>query len=125
LQGYLDHPARLNDDEVRSAAMAAVRHVQEVGSRGRHLQGQLDRLTALLAQSDGPIDIDIESDALTQVSIDGVTDLGRFSTKRVALKPGIYTLVGSRAGYRTVRVDVEVTVGQQQLMTEVRCIDRI
>ena len=38
---------------------------------------------------------------------------------------GIYTLIGSRTGYRTVRVDVEVTVGQQQLMTEVRCIDRI
>jgi hypothetical protein len=50
----------------------------------------------------------LRSDAQTDVVVYKVAKLGKFNQHELALRPGAYTAVGSRIGYRDVRVDFTV-----------------
>jgi hypothetical protein len=54
-----------------------------------------------------------------------VARLGRFSDKTLQLKPGNYTLLGSRDGYRDVRVQFSVRAGQAPPSLGISCTDKI
>jgi len=46
------------------------------------------------------------SDNLTEVSVYRVGRLGRFTAQELLLRPGRYTVVGTREGYKDVRQEV-------------------
>ena len=48
------------------------------------------------------------SDNVTEVSIYKVGRLGNFMRKEINLRPGTYVIVGSRPGFRDVRVEFRV-----------------
>jgi hypothetical protein len=54
-----------------------------------------------------------------------VARLGRFSTHELKLRPGYYTIVGARNGYRDVRRQVEVLSGQPTPPITIRCDEKI
>jgi hypothetical protein len=51
-----------------------------------------------------------------------VGTFGGFTHREVDLKPGHYTVVGTREGYREVRRDVSISPGQTQTIN-VSCYD--
>ena len=80
---------------------------------------------ALLPEFDRPVRLSLVSDSLTQVAIPSVGAFGSFARRDIELRPGHYTLIGTRDGYRDVRRDITVRPGQQTQTVNVSCSERI
>ena len=65
--------------------------------------------------------ITIESDNLTEVAVYKVGKLGRFSSRELNLRPGTYTVVGARDGFKDVRHKIVVKPGQEPFNITVKC----
>jgi len=50
---------------------------------------------------------------------------GKFIEKSVTLLPGNYTLVGSRPGFRDVRLNLKVKAEDRHIFFEIRCEEPI
>ncbi len=67
----------------------------------------------------------IRSDNLTDVTVYKVGRFGRFASRDLLLPPGTYVAVGTRIGYRDVRVEFTLMAGQEPAMVTVRCQEKI
>jgi eukaryotic-like serine/threonine-protein kinase len=123
LQGFIDRPDRLASPAARTEAETALQSAQAVSSPGPALRLQIARVSALLPELDRTVRLSLVSDGLTQVSIPEVGSFGGFSRRDVELKPGRYTVIGTREGYREVRRDITLTPGQQGQTINVTCYD--
>ncbi len=120
-----DRPDRLASPGVRSAAVALLQSAQEQPSPGPALRGQIARLGALLPEFDKPVHLSLLSDSLTQIAIPSVGSFGAFARRNIELKPGHYTVIGTRNGYRDVRRDITVSPGQPTQTVSVACSEPI
>ena len=119
LQALIDHPDRLANSRVRSEAGTLVQYAEQQSDIGPVLRSQITRLTTLLPALDKPVRLSLVSDNLTQVTIPSVGSFGSFARRDVELKPGRYTVIGTRDGYREVRRDITVTPGEEYLTVNV------
>ena len=124
LQGLLDQPEQLSDPAVRAQAAAWLANAQATTPAGPVLRSQIARLQILLPEYDKPVRVSLVSDSATQVAILSVGNFGSFDHRDVELKPGTYTVIGSRVGYRDVRREITVTPGDRQTVS-VSCYDPI
>jgi hypothetical protein len=92
---------------------------------GPRLIGQRDELSRLLKRAATPLIVQLVSDNVTDVSIYKVGKLGNFSATELTLRPGTYVAVGSRPGYRDVRLEFRVAPEVDMRPIEVRCEERI
>ena len=122
LQALLDQPDQLSEPEARAQAAALLANAQATVPAGPVLRSQIARLQILLPEYDKPVPVSLVSDGVTQVAILSVGTFGSFERRDIQLKPGTYTVVGSRLGYRDVRREITVTPGQQQTVS-VSCYD--
>jgi hypothetical protein len=67
----------------------------------------------------------LTSDELTTVTLYRVGTLGAFSSRDVELRPGTYTVIGSRDGYRDVRETFTVRPGGSLPPINVICLEPI
>lgn len=125
LASFIDNPDRLSAEEVRNAAATALARGQVLPLRGPRIETQISRIKVLLSQFDSRVSIALRSDGFTDVTIYRVGGLGKFSQRSVSLKPGRYTFVGARLGYRDVRREVEVAPSQENAALEIRCEEQI
>lgn len=105
----LASPLRLASTQVLNQGQQLLRDAEGIKSPGPLHQQQTQRLRQTLAEAVNPVAIELRSDNATKVTLFRVGVLGVFSQKPVSLKPGNYIAVGSRAGYRDVRVEFQVT----------------
>jgi hypothetical protein len=125
LQALIDRPDRLSSPEVRSEAVSLLRTAQELPAPGPSLRVQTARLSAMLPEYDKAVHLSLLSDSLTQVAIPSVGTFGSFSRRDIELKPGHYTVIGTREGYRDVRRDITVSPGEPNQTVNVSCYERI
>jgi eukaryotic-like serine/threonine-protein kinase len=117
LQAIIDRPDLLAAAEARGHAATLLQSAQAIDAPGPVLRLQMARVSALLPEFEKPVHLSLVSDGLTQVTVMGVGTFGGFTRRDVELKPGRYTLVGSRDGYRDVRRDISVSPGQTQTIS--------
>ncbi len=108
LRAAIDDPLRLGDVAVADATGKMLQFARKVSPRGPLLEQQISQLERLLQQANTPVKVALRSDAQTDVVVYKVAKLGKFTRHELALRPGAYTAVGSRIGYRDVRVDFTV-----------------
>ena len=89
------------------------------------LGGQRDELSRLLKRAATPLTVRLVSDNLTDVSIYKIGKLGSFETRELELRPGTYVAVGSRPGYRDVRLEFRVAPEVDMQPVVVRCEEPI
>ena len=70
--------------------------------------GTMSRATKLVVDITRMLTVQLVSDNLTDVSIYKVGKLGSFESQQIDLRPGTYVVVGSRPGYRDVRLEFQV-----------------
>lgn len=121
LQNLIARPERLSDVAVAAEARQLLAQARAVPESGPRLASQIASVERALAQSATPVAVELVSDQQTEVTIYKVGALGRFSTHRTQLKPGHYVAVGTRAGYRDVRKELEVPPGTSTLRFDIRC----
>jgi tetratricopeptide (TPR) repeat protein len=125
LEYHLGNPRRLSSPSVLEDAAALLEEAETVTPRGPRLTAQLRRLEELIEIASTPVRVVIESDSLTDIVIFHVGRLGTFARHELNLRPGIYTAVGSRAGFRDVRVRFEVVPGNTEKPVVVRCTESL
>jgi len=126
LQDTLDRPDRiLNSQQVRDRAAALLEQARAIPDPGPILASQIERLTGLLPNTGKPLHVALVSDSETQVEIPGVGSFGSFSRRDIELRPGHYTVIGTREGYRDVRRDFVVSPERENETISVRCSERI
>jgi tetratricopeptide (TPR) repeat protein len=125
LQALLDRPDRITTPQAREQSAVLLQSAAEVSSPGPLLSSQIAKLTALLPGVDKPVHLSLVSDSLTQVAIPSVGTFGSFSQRDIELKPGHYTVIGTRDGYRDVHRDLTVSPGQGNQTINVTCDEPI
>ncbi|MFQ5701390.1 MAG: hypothetical protein ACE5HU_06060 [Acidobacteriota bacterium] len=125
LEFQLAHPDRLSADAVLEEARTLLEEARAARPAGPVLQRQIARLDELVRTNSTPIRVTLESDNLTEVTVYHVGRLGRFLRHELDLRPGTYTVVGSRKGYRDVRRQLKVVAGTDPEPLIVRCEDKI
>jgi len=103
LQALLEAPERLATPAVAREARALLAQAQGIADAGPVLRGQREQLAEQLALATTALPVTLRSDGLTAVTVLRVSRLGSFSQTQLELRPGTYTAVGSRDGYRDVR----------------------
>jgi len=125
LTNLIDNPTLLFGD----TALADTRTLLEAAAAepepGPRLTGQIEQLGRLVELASQPIVVRLESDQLTNVTLYRVGALGTFASKEVELRPGSYTVMGSRDGYRDVRQTFNVRPGRSLPAISIVCIEPI
>ncbi|HEV2271104.1 MAG TPA: protein kinase [Steroidobacteraceae bacterium] len=121
LEQILDHPARLTYPAVRDEAVTLLQQARQQTPAGPVLQTQIEQLEQLLPQLNRPVLLNMVSDNATQVSIPSIGVFGTFGRREIRLKPGTYTVIGTRDGYRAVHQEFTVEPGQQNVTITVSC----
>jgi hypothetical protein len=79
------------------------------GTRGPRLREQIAAVEDTLAVASEPVAVTLRSDGETAVTVYKVARLGQFQERALSLRPGTYTAVGARRGFRDERVEFTVT----------------
>jgi tetratricopeptide (TPR) repeat protein len=125
LEDFSARPERLAASAVRSSAQQVIARAQSIAGPAPVLGAQIEKVVALLAPYAIEAHVEISSDNSTHVFIGTLGDLGVFLSREVILTPGRYTVVGTRAGFRDVRLELNVAPGQRKAALSVLCSERI
>jgi tetratricopeptide (TPR) repeat protein len=121
----IDNPERLSDKEVAEATAELLRQANKISPRGPILQQQISQVGSLLQTANTPITVIMRSDMETEVTLRKVERLGRFQQQELTLRPGTYTAVGTRDGYRDVRRTFTVSHDRKVPAVVVTCTEQI
>jgi len=125
IQKILDEPLRLSSDKVLAQARQTLADARGIRQPGARLSGQIDRLEQVLSAAVTPQTIEFLSDSDTRVTLYKVGELGQFNRKQLSLVPGNYVAVGSRPGYRDVRVEFQVSQAGRDKPVIVVCTEPV
>ncbi len=125
LADYLARPERLAAPAVRAAAERALARGDAANPKAARLTGQLNQLKSALQTLAMPVRVAITSDNSTEVSVSPMGMLGAFRLRELDLKPGRYTVIGRRDGFRDVRLELDLAPGQQDAALSIQCTERI
>lgn len=123
MQDYLADPAALSEDAVFAQARELLERAQADTGAGGAYRDTVEEFTALLSRAEVPVELVLVSDNATEVTVYRVGRLGSFERRALQLRPGRYTIVGSRAGCRDVRKEIVLDAGMAPVT--IRCEERI
>lgn len=125
VEDYIDEPDRLSAPATMRAATQLVVDITRMDEVGPRLGDLRDELSRLLKRAATPLAVQLVSDNMTDVSVYKIGKLGSFATHELSLRPGSYVAVGSRPGYRDVRVEFRVGPEVESGPVIVRCEEPI
>jgi len=125
LDFHARNPGRLGTDAVAREAEILLQEAQEVSAPGPRLVGQIETLERALARARTEVTVVLSSDGRTDVVVHKVGPLGAFTRKSLELRPGTYTVVGTRRGFRDVRRTLVVEPEAEPAPLDVRCEEAI
>jgi hypothetical protein len=125
----LEEPDRYADPAVAEDAAAllerARRTARDAATANPRLAEQVDELERILARANTEVTVTLRSDGKTTVTVYRVARLGTFEEQTLALRPGEYTAVGTRPGYRDVRRTFRVAPEDPPGPITVSCTEEI
>ena len=125
LDFHVAHAPRLTTEAVAREAETLLERARGVETAGPRHRAQVAALEKALAEARTPVTIVLESDGLTEVTLSRVGRIGTLKRHTLELRPGTYTVVGSRRGYRDVRRQFTVTAGAPAPTVSIRCEEAI
>jgi hypothetical protein len=125
VDGLIATPSRLWTDAGRAVARSTLASIAEAAPPRNLLAAKARQLAAMIESAETPVSLRLVSDGLTEVVIYRVGRMGAFESRDVKLLPGRYAVVGTRAGYRDVRREIEIPPGSAPDPLVVRCEEPI
>ena len=125
LQKSLEAAQQLHQKNVLAQAEEVLAAVAKLNSPGAMIAQRGKELGELVRVATTPIQIILESDNHTEVTVYKVARLGTFSRTELQLRPGPYTIVGTRTGYRDVRKTIQVTPESKNIVLSILCDEPI
>lgn len=109
LKAVLVDPLKLSDSNQYNSAQRMLQDAAGIANPGPVLNQQIADLKTVLQQSTTAVDVVLQSNNRTEVTLYRVAKLGAFEQTSLQLKPGRYIAAGTRMGYRDVRVEFTIT----------------
>ena len=135
LNKIINKPERLQNDKVLQNAKNLLKFVKlEIKEKEAVLYPleQTPLLTTKITiaektikEASIPVSVTIRSDNLTDVTVYKVGQFGKLTEKKLNLRPGKYTIVGSRVGYRDFRKNLKISAGDHSKVIIVECRETI
>jgi tetratricopeptide (TPR) repeat protein len=125
LRFHIDNAYRLSDEEVLREASNLLRTASSIEPAGPKLSEQISTLEDAVAKASTPVRVRLVSDDLTDVVIYKIGRLGTFESRELDIRPGRYTVVGTRRGYRDVRLELVIVAGEEPEALVVRCEEKL
>lgn len=125
LQEFIDAPDSLSAPATMQTATQLLLNVTRITPMGPRLENQKNELSRLLKRAATPLTVQLVSDNATDVSIFRIGHLGAFATQEVTLRPGAYVALGSRPGFRDVRLEFRVAPEIEMSPIVIMCEERI
>ncbi|MXY55163.1 MAG: hypothetical protein F4Y41_02000 [Gammaproteobacteria bacterium] len=123
MQGFIDDPGLLSDNDEFARAREILAEASADAAAGPLLRSQLDDLRAVVERSSVPVALVIDSDNHTEIMIQKIGSFGTFLRHELKLRPGRYTIIGSRDGYRDVRDEIVLEADSDPV--DIRCTEPI
>jgi len=126
LDAYLTELQRLSAEGPRKNARRLLDVVADLDAKTEpKLAAKVERLARAVEMAEKPLQVRLQSDNLTDVTVYKVGRFGRFANRDLLLPPGTYVAVGTRSGYRDVRVEFTLAAGQEPVVVTVRSTEKI
>ena len=125
LQFHIDSPLRLGSKNVAATARQALIAAGQFEKASGTLKTRIDQLEIYLQKAAVPAEITILSDGETDIQVRGIGFVGKVKQKMILLVPGVYTLEGRRAGYKSKLVNLTIAFDVRRMSTSVVCDERI
>ena len=125
LDGLIAEPDQLSVPAVMQSATMLIVDITTRPNVGSRLASQRDELSRLLKRAATPLSIPLVSDNVTDVFVYKVGRLGNFMRREISLRPGTYVVVGTRPGYRDVRLEFRVAPEIDMEPVIIRCEEPI
>lgn len=125
LQDTITQPERLATPSVYRQGKRFYQDGKGIKNPGPRLTDQLSQLAKLLTGIRIPVAVQLQSDNQTKVTLYKVGELGSFSAKNIDLRPGNYTVVGTRNGYRDIRREFTLLPNSDLTTIVVQCEEKI
>jgi tetratricopeptide (TPR) repeat protein len=125
LRTAIGDPQRLSDAAVAAATAQLLEQAKQVSPRGPVLEQQISKLDTTLRQANATVTVTLRSDDKTEVIVYKVARLGSFSERELTLRPGNYTALGTRAGYRDVRQSFTIAHDSAPPQVTIICTEAI
>ena len=121
LDHYLSDPERIYADQPLANAEQLIKSAGTAPAAETRLAEKIHELQLLIKQATTAYPITLSSDGMTSAQVYRVGRLGQFTSRQLELRPGTYTVVGTRPGYRDVRQTLTVRPGSIQPVLDIRC----
>jgi tetratricopeptide (TPR) repeat protein len=125
LEQIIAEPARLANKAVYEETRLLYQQLATMVAPDPRLARQLNELSTLLERAAIPVQVTFISDNLTEVVIYRVGTLGKFEQHSLTLFPGNYVAMGTRQGYRDVRVEFTVNADSPAQSVQISAVERI
>jgi tetratricopeptide (TPR) repeat protein len=125
LRYYRDHPENLSSERYLEEARQLLQMAAALNPRGPRLAAQIQSLKTGIQAAQTRIAVTLISDGQTEVAVLRVARLGRITRRTLELRPGTYTIVGARSGYKDVRQTIRIEADQQDLQVTIACQEKI
>ncbi len=124
LQYYLDKPMALTQ-EGRFAAQRWLDDAKKIKRAGKRLKQQRTQLADLIRKAGTTISVTLTSDNLSEIKVNRISDYSLFSEKTLNLKPGKYTLMARRNGYRDIRKELIIPIDGNIPPIHISCEEKL
>ncbi|HEY0961826.1 MAG TPA: hypothetical protein VGE69_05665 [Pseudomonadales bacterium] len=126
LQNTIANPLRVAEPAIHAETQKVIADAERVlPNPGPRLSSQFQQVKGFLERALVPVDVRLQSDGMTNVTVYRVAELGMFTSHTLNLTPGQYVAVGVRPGYRDVREEFIVGLDGQVPVITVACSEAI
>ena len=125
LDHYLSDSTRLSSKEPLDNARKLLESNKHLPANEPNLSRKIASLKEAVRLASLPVNLYLHSDNETDITIFLVGRFGKFLEKQVTLRPGQYTVAGSRPGYRDVRKVIVLQPGTKTQSLLIRCREPI
>ena len=125
LDEHINNKLRLGSGQVANEAKQLLEEISSINNPGSKIEQGAITLNELILLAKQPISITLQSDNQTDIVIFKIGKFGKFEQRKIELKIGKYTIVGSRTGFRDVRKVLSVTSDMSSKTISVHCDEPI
>ena len=119
----LEH--RMSDISIAQQVQANLKGSEQYTAYSPKLKNVYEKLFARLNLYETKVDVNVLSDNETHIVVVGVGIVGKTSGRIIQLRPGKHVFEGSRPGYRSIRVPVNIEPGSSPIEATVVCSEQI
>ena len=121
----LDAEHRLGDENVLASVTAYLRETESIAGAGAALQKMHAELARKVVLYQSEVEVVVVSDNATHIIVRGEGRVGKIDRRIIRLRPGRRVFEGSRAGYKSKLVTVDLVPGVSPVEVTVICDEKI